>query len=311
MPGLEIKRARQIVTAKAKRLTFSDERKIFMSLVTSKEILADAQKNGYAVGAFNVENMEMVQAVIEAAEEENAPVILQTTPSTVKYASMLVYLANVAALAQTAKVPVVMHLDHGSSYELAAQALRAGYTSIMIDGSKLPLEENIALTKKVVEMCAPAGIPVEGEIGQVGGKEDDTVCENAGYTIPEEAVRFESETGLSSMAVGVGTAHGFYAKEPVLNKDLISELKSKLTVPMVLHGASGISDDEVQDCIRRGICKVNFATELRVAFTDGVKSVLQENPNAFDPKVLGKEGRARVKELVKNRIRVCGCDGKA
>lgn len=156
-----------------------------------------------------------------------------------------------------------MHLDHGSSYELAAQALRAGYTSIMIDGSKLPLEENIALTKKVVEMCAPAGIPVEGEIGQVGGKEDDTVCENAGYTIPEEAVRFESETGLSSMAVGVGTAHGFYAKEPVLNKDLISELKSKLTVPMVLHGASGISDDEVQDCIRRGICKVNFATELR------------------------------------------------
>ena len=253
----------------------------------------------------------MVQAVIEAAEEENAPVILQTTPSTVKYASMLVYLANVAALAQTAKVPVVMHLDHGSSYELAAQALRAGYTSIMIDGSKLPLEENIALTKKVVEMCAPAGIPVEGEIGQVGGKEDDTVCENAGYTIPEEAVRFESETGLSSMAVGVGTAHGFYAKEPVLNKDLISELKSKLTVPMVLHGASGISDDEVQDCIRRGICKVNFATELRVAFTDGVKSVLQENPNAFDPKVLGKEGRARVKELVKNRIRVCGCAGKA
>ena len=113
------------------------------------------------------------------------------------------------------------------------------------------------------------------------------------------------------MAVGVGTAHGFYAKEPVLNKDLISELKSKLTVPMVLHGASGISDDEVQDCIRRGICKVNFATELRVAFTDGVKSVLQENPNAFDPKVLGKEGRARVKELVKNRIRVCGCAGKA
>ena len=282
-----------------------------MPLVTSEQILLNAQKGGYAIGAFNIENMEMAQAVIEAAEELHAPVILQTTPSTVKYASMDLYCANVAALAKKASVSVVMHLDHGSSFDLAAQALRAGYTSIMIDGSKLPLEENIALTKKVVEMCAPDGIPVEGEIGQVGGKEDDTECENAGYTIPSEAVRFEKETGLSSMAVGVGTAHGFYATTPVLNKALISELKTKLTVPMVLHGASGISDEEVRDCIRRGICKVNFATELRVAYSDGVKEVLAENPDTFDPKAYGKIGRAHVKDLVKNRMRVCGCDGKA
>ncbi len=282
-----------------------------MPLVTSKQMLEDAKKCGYAVGAFNVENMEMAEAIISAAQELCAPVILQTTPSTVKYASLELYIANVKALAEKTDVPVAMHLDHGSSFALCAQALRAGYTSIMIDGSKLPLDENIAVTKSVVDMCSAAGVPVEGEIGQVGGKEDDTVCENAGYTIPSEAVRFEKETGLSSMAVGVGTAHGFYAKTPVLNKELITELKSKLNVPMVLHGASGISDDEVRDCIRRGICKVNFATELRVAYSQGVKEVLAENPDTFDPKAYGKAGIEKVKALVKNRMIVCGCDGKA
>lgn len=281
-----------------------------MPLVTSKEILLKAREGGYAVGAFNVENMEMAQAVIDAAEELRAPVILQTTPSTVRYASLALYLANAAALARGATIPVVMHLDHGSSFELAAQALRAGYTSVMIDGSKLPLEENIALTKRVVELCAPSGIPVEGELGQVGGKEDDTACENAGYTIPSEAVRFEKETGLSSMAVGIGTAHGVYAKTPALNAQLVSELKSLLTVPMVLHGASGLPDGAVRDCICRGICKVNFATELRIAYTKGVREFLDANPDAFDPKGYGKEGRARVKALVMDRIRVCGCEGK-
>jgi tagatose 1,6-diphosphate aldolase GatY/KbaY len=282
-----------------------------MSLVTSKEILLKAQKGGYAVGAFNVENMEMAQAIIGAAEELHAPVMLQTTPSTVKYAGADLYYANVRALAEKADVPVVLHLDHGNSFELCSQALRAGYTSIMIDGSKLPLEENIALTRKVVEMCEPSGIPVEGEIGRVGGKEDDLVCEDAGYTIPEEAVRFEKETGLFCMAVGVGTAHGVYKTTPVLNTELIGKLKGMLTVPMVLHGASGLSDEAIRECVRRGICKVNFATELRIAYSDGVKEVLREKPDTFDPKAYGKVGRERVKELVKNRMRVCGCDGKA
>lgn len=282
-----------------------------MPLVTSKQILLDAQKGGYAVGAFNVENMEMTQAVIAAAEELKAPVMLQTTPSTVKYAGVGLYYANVKTLAEKAAVPVVLHLDHGSSFELCVQALRAGYTSIMIDGSKLPLQENIALTRKVTELCAPADIPVEGEIGQVGGKEDDTVCENAGYTIPAEAVRFEQETGLSSIAVGVGTAHGVYKTTPVLNTALISELRGLLTVPMVLHGASGLSDEAVQECIHCGICKVNFATELRIAYSDGVKTVLKEKPDTYDPKSYGKTGRERVRELVMNRMRICGCDGKA
>lgn len=281
-----------------------------MPLTTTVSMLRNAQEQGFAVGAFNVENMEMAQAIISAAEELRAPVILQTTPSTVRYAGTGMYAAMVAALAQEATVPVAMHLDHGDSFALCAQALRSGYTSVMIDGSKLPLEENIALTYKVSEMCAAVGVPVEGEIGRVGGKEDDLESDG-GYTIPEEAVRFEKESGLFSMAVGVGTAHGFYKEKPQLNKELITTLRGMLQAPMVLHGASGLSDEDVKDCIRRGICKVNFATELRAAYTEGVKAVLAENPKTFDPKAYGKEARQRVKALVMERMLVCGCDGKA
>ena len=281
-----------------------------MPLTTTVSMLRNAQEQGFAVGAFNVENMEMAQAIISAAEELRAPVILQTTPSTVRYAGTGMYAAMVAALAQEATVPVAMHLDHGDSFALCAQALRSGYTSVMIDGSKLPLEENIALTYKVSEMCAAVGVPVEGEIGRVGGKEDDLESDG-GYTIPEEAVRFEKESGLFSMAVGVGTAHGFYKEKPQLNKELITTLRGMLQAPMVLHGASGLSDEDVKDCIRRGICKVNFATELRAAYTEGVKAVLAENPKTFDPKAYGKEARQRVKALVMERMLVCGCDRKA
>lgn len=281
-----------------------------MPLTTTVSMLRKAQEQGFAVGAFNVENMEMAQAIISAAEELRAPVILQTTPSTVRYAGTGMYAAMVAALAQEASVPVAMHLDHGDSFALCAQALRSGYTSVMIDGSKLPLEENIALTYKVSEMCAAVGVPVEGEIGRVGGKEDDLESDG-GYTIPEEAVRFEKESGLFSMAVGVGTAHGFYKEKPQLNKELITTLRGMLQAPMVLHGASGLSDEDVKDCIRRGICKVNFATELRAAYTEGVKAVLAENPKTFDPKAYGKEARQRVRSLVMERMLVCGCDGKA
>ena len=281
-----------------------------MPLTTTVSMLRKAQEQGFAVGAFNVENMEMAQAIISAAEELRAPVILQTTPSTVRYAGTGMYAAMVAALAQEATVPVAMHLDHGDSFALCAQALRSGYTSVMIDGSKLPLEENIALTYKVSEMCAAVDVPVEGEIGRVGGKEDDLESDG-GYTIPEEAVRFEKESGLFSMAVGVGTAHGFYKEKPQPNKELITTLRGMLQAPMVLHGASGLSDEDVKDCIRRGICKVNFATELRAAYTEGVKAVLAENPKTFDPKAYGKEARQRVKALVMERMLVCGCDGKA
>jgi tagatose 1,6-diphosphate aldolase GatY/KbaY len=274
-------------------------------------MLKKAQAGNYAVGAFNAENMEMVQAIIAAAEELNAPVIIQTTPGTVRYASLALYLENVAAAAESAKVPVAMHLDHGDSFNLAMQALRTGYTSIMIDGSKEILEKNIALTKSVVDACKPSGVPVEGELGKVGGKEDDLECTGTGYTDPDEAVEFVQRTGVSSLAVGVGTAHGVYATTPVLNTELISVLRTKIDVPMVLHGASGLSDEAVQECIKRGICKVNFATELRIAYTNAVQEYLSKNPKTIDPKKFGAAGREAVKALVMGRIKVLGSDGKA
>lgn len=282
-----------------------------LPLTTSEYILKKAQEGHYAVGAFNAENMEMVQAIISAAEELNAPVMIQTTPGTIRYASPDLYLANVRAVADTVKIPVVMHLDHGDSFGLAMKALRAGYTSIMIDGSKEVFDKNAALTKSVVDACKPSNIPVEGELGKVGGKEDDTESTGTGYTDPDEAVEFVRRTGVSSLAVGVGTAHGVYATTPVLNTKLIGVLRGKLDVPMVLHGASGLSDDAVRECIRQGICKVNFATELRIAYTNAVKKYLEENPKTIDPKKFGAPAREAVKQLVMQRIKVLGCDGKA
>lgn len=282
-----------------------------MALVTTTAMLADARKNGYAVGAFNVENMEMAQAIIAAAEAQDSPVILQTTPGTLKYAPMELYYANVAALAKSARVPVAMHLDHGSSFALASKAYRTGYTSIMIDGSQLPLEENIALTKAVAEMCKAGDIPVEGELGKVGGKEDDTESDGCGYTDVQEAVRFAKETGVASLAVGVGTAHGIYEEEPVLNLALISELKAAVDVPLVLHGASGLEDSVVQDCVCRGMCKVNFATELRIAFTKAVMEYMHANKETIDPKKYGAAGRSAVQAFVEEKMKICGCVGKA
>lgn len=282
-----------------------------MPLTTSRFILKKAQKGHYAVGAFNAENMEMVQAIISAAEKLNAPVMIQTTPGTVRYASLELYLANVRAAANSAKVPVVMHLDHGDCFSLAMQALRAGYTSIMIDGSKEIFKKNVELTKSVVEACKPSGIPVEGELGRVGGKEDDTESSGTGYTDPEEAVEFVERTGVSSLAVGVGTAHGVYSATPVLNTELIGVLRKRISVPMVLHGASGLSVEAVQECVRRGICKVNFATELRIAYTRSVKEYLAKNPDTIDPKKYGASARTAVKELVISRIKVLGSEDKA
>ena len=280
-------------------------------LVTTKEMLLKAQKGNYAVGAFNVENIEMVMAVIAAAEELNAPVIMQTTPSTVKYAGLDYYLANVATAAKNAKVPVAMHLDHGSSFSLAMQALRQGYTSIMIDGSHSVFEENIAITKSVVDACKPSNIPVEAELGKVGGKEDDLDGGDGGYTDPKEALEFVQKTGVNSLAVAIGTAHGVYKGEPKLDLDRLVEIRKVVDVPLVLHGASGLSEEAVKESIKRGICKVNFATELRIAYTDGVKELLEEKPETIDPKKYGVVGIEKVKELVKNRMMMCGCQNQA
>lgn len=282
-----------------------------MALVTSREMMLEAQKNHYAIGAFNVENMEMVMAVIAAAEEMKAPVILQTTPSTVKYAGLDIYLANVRAVAENANIPAAIHLDHGSSFELAMQALRTGYTSIMIDGSKHPFEENVELSKRVADACNPSGVPVEAELGKVGGKEDDMEAGNGGMTEPDEAAEFVKRTGVTSLAVGIGTAHGVYQGEPKLDIDRLSEIRKVVDIPLVLHGASGLSDEAVQECIKRGICKVNFATELRQAYTSGVREVLEKDSEVFDPKKYGAVAMENVKQLVMGRIKVCGSNGKA
>ena len=283
-----------------------------MALVTTKEMLLKAQEGNYAVGAFNVENMEMVMAVIGAAEELNSPVILQTTPSTVKYAGLDYYLANVKVAAEKASVPVAMHLDHGSSFELAMQALRAGYTSIMIDGSHESFEDNIAVSKAVADACRPSDIPVEAELGKVGGKEDDLDGgEGNAHTDPQEAKEFVEKTGVSSLAVAIGTAHGIYKGEPKIDLDRLSEIREVVSVPLVLHGGSGIPDETIKESIRRGIAKVNYATELRIAFSNGVKKVLAENPDVIDPKKYGAAGRDSVKEFVKGRMEVCGSINRA
>jgi tagatose 1,6-diphosphate aldolase GatY/KbaY len=221
------------------------------------------------------------------------------------------YYANVKAAAERASVPIALHLDHGNSFELAMQALRVGYTSIMIDGSHDSFEENIAVSKRVSDACRPNGIPVEAELGKVGGKEDDLECDDPGYTDPDDAVKFVRETGITSLAVAIGTAHGIYKGEPKLDLNRLSEIRQVVDIPLVLHGASGVPDETVKECIKRGISKVNFATELRIAYSNGIKEYLKENPDAFDPKKYDAVGMEKVTELVKNKIKVCGSENKA
>ncbi len=280
-----------------------------MSFVASEKLLRDARRGAYAVGAFNAENLEMVKAIIAAATAMNAPVIIQTTPSTLKYAGPELFHAMVKTEAEHAPVPVVLHLDHGNSFELAQRALNAGYSSIMIDGSRETLENNISITRQVVDLAAAVRIPVEAELGKVGGKEDDLVSDG-GCTEVGEAVDFVNRTGINSLAIAIGTAHGVYKREPRLDLERLKEIRRAVTIPLVLHGASGLSDDCVRECVANGICKVNFATELRIAYTAGVTEYLQNDPDVFDPKKYGMSAMKKVEALVREKIAVCGCAGK-
>lgn len=282
-----------------------------MPYVTTREMLLDAQKGRYAVGAFNIENMEMAQAIIAAAEKLRAPVMLATTSSTAKYAPAKVFQAIVRTLADIATVPVALHLDHGDSAESAQAALAAGYSSVMIDASKLPFEENIAVVRRVVASARAYNVPVEAELGKVGGKEDEHEVNDPGYTDPAEAAEYVAATGIDSLAVAIGTAHGVYKVEPRLDVDRLSAIRKVVSIPLVLHGSSGLSDDAVRECVSRGICKVNFATELRQAFTGGLRKALAEKPDGYDPKMFLKPAREAVEALVSERIRVCGSDSKA
>lgn len=276
---------------------------------TSKEMILAAQRGGYAVPAFNFENMEMVQAILAAAEETGSPVLLQTTPSTIKYMTLRQAYAMVKAEADAVRVPVSLHLDHCESYEGVCAALEAGYSSVMIDASKLDFEENIALTQKTVQAARERGVPVEAELGTVGGKEDGHSASIA-YTDPAQAVDFFQRTGVDLFAVAIGTAHGFYKGEPKLDFELLQTIAGLISAPLVLHGGSGIPDEMIRKTIQLGICKVNFATELRAAMTAAVRQAL-EDEGIIDPKKFMSPGREAVRQLCIHKIKLCGSDGRA
>lgn len=282
-------------------------------LVTTKEMLLDAQKNHYAVGAFNVENLEFVMAVLAAAEETQSPVIMQTTPGTIKTAGLDYFYGMVKAAAERASVPVALHLDHGDGYDRCMKALRTGYTSVMIDGSHETFEDNIALTRSVADAGVAMGVPVEAELGKVGGKEDDgpAVEGESPYTDPIEAKEFVERTGCTSLAIGVGTAHGVYTETPHIEQSVVRAIAAAVDVPLVLHGTSGVPDEQVAEAVKNGICKVNYATELRQAYTKGYMAFMAENPTCFDPKKPGKAGMAEITKIVKIRMENLGSVGRA
>ncbi len=282
-------------------------------LVTGNEILLDAQKNGYAVGAFNVNNMEIVQAIIEAAEETNSPAILQASQGGIKYAGVE-YIAALGKVAgRNAKVPVALHLDHGTDFEQIIQCIRHGFTSVMIDASQYPLEENIAITKKIVEIAHAAGVSVEAELGKIGGTEDDiTVSErDATFTNPDEAEKFVRETGIDSLAIAVGTAHGVYKGEPKIEFDLIKEIRSRVDIPLVLHGSSGVPNEAIEKAIPLGISKLNIDTDLRVQFSQGVKELLAANPDEIDPRKILAPAKEKMKARIIEKMNLFGSSGRA
>lgn len=289
------------------------EEQTLMALVTTEKMLKDAQAGHYAVGAFNVENLEFVMAILAAAEETKSPVIMQTTPGTIKTAGLDYFYGMVKAAAERASVPVALHLDHGDGYDRCMQAFRTGYTSVMIDGSHESFEDNIALTKSVADAGRAMGVPVEAELGKVGGKEDDgpAVEGESPYTDPVEAKEFVERTGCTSLAIGVGTSHGVYTSDPHIEQSVVKAIRDAVDVPLVLHGTSGVPDEQVAEAVKNGICKVNYATELRQAYTKGFMAYMAENPACFDPKKPAKEGMREITELVKIRMTNLNSVGKA
>jgi fructose-bisphosphate aldolase class II len=304
-------------------------------LVTNKDLMVPARKNGYAIGAFNVQNLESMSAIAEAATEEKSPVIMQITPSVIKYAG-LAYISNlVKTAAQLAPVPVAMHLDHGDSFETAAKCVEAGFSSVMIDGSFLDFDDNVAVTKRVVSVAHPKGVSVEAELGKLAGVEERSVAEkDAILTDPEAAVEFVEKTGVDTLAVAIGTSHGAYKfkSEAKLDLERLKVISEKISIPLVLHGASsvpqgivekanmygaelsgakGIPEEQIEKAISLGIAKINIDTDLRLAFTATVREVLTNSPKNFDPRKILGPAREAMKEVAKGKMRLFGSAGKA
>ncbi len=273
-------------------------------LVTNNELLIKAKKDGYAVPAFNVDNLESVLGVLNAASLLSKPIIIQTIPRTLKYGGVATYSALVKAN-YTGAADISIHLDHGGDIQICKDCIDAGYTSVMIDGSMLEFDKNVELTKQVVEMAHPRGVSVEAELGSIGGKEETQA--KIKYTEVDEAVKFVELTKADSLAIGVGTAHGVYKGTPHIAVDRIKEIANEVDVPLVLHGASGLSDEVIRRCIRAGISKINFATQLRQAFTKGLKNGLASEKATYDPKTYLPYAIEEVQNAAVKIIKLCEC----
>ena len=312
-----------------------------MALVNSTEMFKKAYAGGYAIGAFNVNNMEIVQAITEACKEEMAPVILQVSKGARAYANhtYLVKLVEAAVL-ECPEIPVVLHLDHGPDFETCKACIDGGFTSVLIDASSKPFEENIEITKKVVEYAHAHGVVVEAELGTLAGIEDDVKVDAgaASYTRPEEVEEFVSRTGCDSLAIAIGTSHGAYkfkpGTKPQLRFDVLHECEKKLPgFPIVLHGSSsvpqnyvqminenggampgaiGVPEEQLREASRSAVCKINIDSDLRLAMTGTIRKFFNEHPDKFDPREYLKPARANIKELVRHKlVNVLGCNGKA
>ncbi|MEK3821257.1 tagatose bisphosphate family class II aldolase [Cytobacillus sp. FSL W8-0315] len=272
-----------------------------------------AQQEEYAIPAFNIHNLETFQVVVDTAAELNSPVILASTPGTISYSGgdYLVSIGNAAA--KRYEIPIALHLDHFESFEEIKKYIKFGFKSVMIDASHHPFEENVKIVKEVVDYAHEYGVSVEAELGRLGGVEDDLVVDekDAKYTNPEQAGKFVELTGIDSLAVAIGTAHGLYKGEPKIDFDRLDEIRSMVSIPLVLHGASDIPDTMVKRTIELGICKVNIATDLKIPFSNAVKQYFIENPDANDPRKYMTPGKDAMKKVVEEKILMCGSNDKA
>ncbi len=284
-----------------------------MNLVPMADILQDAHKRTYAVGGFNINNMEFLQGIIRGAEELNSPLILQASEGAIRYIGMDYVIKMVEAAAAHTSIPVALHLDHGSSFESIMNCIRAGFSSVMIDASKHSFEDNVALTKKVVEAAHSVGVSVEAELGTLGGTEDDHTVEekDAMYTDPDQAKEFVEVTGIDALAVAIGTAHGVYEGEPELDFERLDKIKQLIDMPVVLHGASGISAEDLQTGVKYGVNKVNVNTDFQQAFTSKIKEIFAEKPELYDPRKYCGPGRDAITAKVKEKIKILGSNDKA
>ena len=283
-----------------------------MPLVSMNEFLPAAKEKKFAVGQFNMNNLEFAQAITQAAMEERSPFIFGVSEGAIKYMGLEYTVAIAEAAAKVSGLPIALHLDHGSSFDVVMKCIRAGFTSVMFDGSHLPFEENVRLTKEIVKVAHAMGVSVEGELGTIGGVEDDLVVDDADAMLakPEEAIRFYEETGVDCLAIAVGTAHGMYKGEPHIRFDIIEEVTRNIPVPVVLHGGSGVPDEMIRKVIQAGVGKINVNTENQVACTAAIREVLEKDEKVYDPRKYLGPGREAMVEVVRAKIRLFGSNNQ-